>query len=54
MLDKIFTTGSSTAFVHRRRYNQRKMKVPQGGLKSFFVPPVEGYIQVKRCTLKTA
>ncbi len=29
MLDKIFLTVSSIAFVHTRRYNQHKMKVPR-------------------------
>ncbi len=33
MLDKIFTTESSTAFVHTRPYNQHKMKVPWRGFK---------------------
>ncbi len=32
-LDKILTTVSSTAFVHRHRYNQQKLKHPQGALK---------------------
>ncbi len=36
VLDKIFTTVSSTAFVHMWRYSQHKMKVPQRGLKTTY------------------
>ncbi len=36
-LDKIFTTGSSTAFVHVRCNNQHEMKVPQKDFKSFYI-----------------
>ncbi len=32
-LAKIFTTVSSTAFVHMRRYSQHKMKVLRAALK---------------------
>ncbi len=35
-LDKIFMTVSSTAFVHMRCCNQRKIKVPWRDFKSFF------------------
>ncbi len=38
VLDKIFTTVSSTTFVHMQRYNQHKMKAPPvGALKALHV-----------------
>ncbi len=32
-LDEIFTTASSTTFVHKLRYSQHKMEVPQRGFE---------------------
>ncbi len=39
-LDKIFTTLSSTTFVHMCRHNQHKIKVSQRGFKSTFTSRV--------------
>ncbi len=37
MLDKIFATGSSIAFVHTRCYSQYKMKVPRSDIRKTHV-----------------